>query len=449
MAQYIVHFFDWIWNCKNYKSKSILLIYICLVVSFTPLEGNAKTIQQETDSIFSPNYIINTLSKSYSVRNRISLSNKNLLIGKQAPPLHLERWLRPPLEKFTWPTDKFTYLFFWDIYCGACMGQLSEMNVWARRIEAEGGRFISIHTFVEEDRIPSIEKVLKERNISFPVAIDKHSEHYFCWQSKTCWDYFASSLPTYCAIGADGRLLSYQSPGFFDWQNEIKGVKTQNHSDQIQEPRPLTVTPLDWMVNGVKPATEISKSFLLYRPDTPNLTIKELSSSDPNVILTYKKYSDRGQTVFVINGKTTALIWNKAYKGTISIKVVYDERSDVLEIPFQIISPPLVKPPATMYFGIIEKGKDVTKLIKLQSNVLREKLTIKTISMPNWVTVQLPESIDKGNGIIPLKIRCQSNQAGILKDHVKLKVLYSKGLAEQLVQIRCVAIVREAERGGK
>lgn len=301
MAKYIVHLFEWFWNSKNYKSKRVLFIYICLVLVVTPFEGNAKTIRSETDSILSPNYMIDTLANPLKVRSRVSLSNKNLLIGKQAPPLSLESWLHRPPEKFVWPTGKFTYVFFWNVHCGICMGKLSEVDTWAKRIEAKGGRFISIHSFAEDEEIPFIEKVLKEKNISFSVALDKHStEKEYYWQSKTCAGYFALGLPTYCAIGADGRLLSYQSPGFFDWENAIKGAKTQNHSDQIQEPRPLTVTPLDWMVNGVKPATEIRKSFLLYRPDTPNLAIKELGSGDPNVLLTYKKYSDRGQTVFVI-----------------------------------------------------------------------------------------------------------------------------------------------------
>ena len=446
MAQYIVHFFDWIWNSKNYKSKSILLIYICLVVSFTPLEGNAKTIQQETDSIFSPNYIINTLAKPISVWRRISLSNKNLLIGKQAPPLHLERWLRPPHEKFTWPTDKFTYLFFWNIYCGASMGKLSEIDAWAKRIEAKGGRFISIHTFVEEDRIPSVEKVLKERNISFPVAIDKYStEKELHWRSKTCGDYFASGLPTYCAIGADGRLLSYQSPGFFDWENAIKGAKIRNQSDLIKEARPLTVTPLDWLVDSVKPATEISKSFLLYRPDTPNLTIKELGSSDPNILLTYKKYSDRGQTVFAINGKTTAPIWNKAYKGTISIKVMYDNQSNVLEIPFQITSKPLLAYNPSVYLGIIEKGKEIVKKKILQSYVPRENLKLKTIDAPSGVTIRLPELLGVGYGKIPIELRFQSPEKGTQRGIIKLKALYNQEQerSEQLVEIKYTAIIHD------
>ena len=248
--------------------KWILLSVICCFgILPSSARGRTKITNIETEGIVSPNDIIDILANT--VEDRRSESVRNLLLGTKAPNFNVEKWLLEPKEKFVWSSGKFTFLHFWSVDCNICVGELQKVCELAKRVKAKGGYFISIHSFVEVDKIVKIHNLLKDSKADFGIILDTPNKDVLYWYSKTFKAYGISNLPAYVTIGANGRILSYKSPEFLDWEKMIKYNSTEIYPDPMKEVRPLTVTPLNWIVDNAEPGSNIRSRFLRAYPNNP------------------------------------------------------------------------------------------------------------------------------------------------------------------------------------
>jgi len=421
---------------------SALVAYMAaVVVSIAP--GASAINKLDAIDIPSPDAVIAMLDRSVPVRESLSIQNK--LLGKKAPDLHLAKWINAEQEKVKWPTKKPTLLWFWDLHCGVCRSKIKEMGEWVVKVEEMGGRFISIHTYVDDDELVSLRKLLEENDYKHNVAIDQYCDEVLYGHSRTFHSFGIGMIPICVTVSADGRILSYSHiiPKSNYWDELVKRDSTKFEPDPIEEIRPSTLMPSTWIIKSALPNLSVNQRFLLYRPDTPKLKIRMLKSSDPNVVMTYEKHSDQGQNVFVLLGQTIVPTWSKVRKGTIDVEVEYGNKSDTFEIPFIIAGKPLLAGSPPIFLGIVEKGKEVVKNIVLQSNVLRENLKLRTIHTPNEITVELPESFGKGCGEISVRIRFHTSEVGTYREVIKLKAVYEHANCEQLIELKYTAIVHD------
>ncbi len=422
--------------CYDIRLVSALFFYlVALFISF-----NTKATANDKLDTIDVNDIIAKLATSVSIRE--AQSRRNELLGTKVSQLNLIKWINEEPD-LIWPTQKLTLLWFWCIDCSASRLQIKEMGQWAARVEDMGGQFISIHAYKDEDGISGVEKLLKENNYQSGVAIDQRHDYNLYWGSKTFHAFGINIIPQCVIVSADGRILSYKEPSTDYWDKLVEKDSTELEPDAREDIWSLTIAPSSWNIESFQPCYRVSQRFLLFRPDTPDLYIKILKSSDPNIVITYKKFSDKNQTICELLCQTTIPRWSKILKGVISIEVEYNNFSDTFEIPFKIASKPLLSKIPSIYLGMVKNDKEIVKNVVLQPNVPRENLKLQIINIPNEITVELPESLGCDYGEIPIKLHFQSYEIGVRKGSVELKAIYNQGLSEQLIKIKYTAIVHE------
>jgi thiol-disulfide isomerase/thioredoxin len=430
------------WIDIDIQIKQTILVTVCFALALSiPGKGGIKMIHPGADGVVSPNDVIDLLDRT--VKHRQSAMVQNLLLGKKAPAIHVEKWLSKPEETFVWPPTKFTILHFWSIHCSVCVGGLNRVCELAERVEAKGGAFLSIHSFTETGEIAEVLKVLKDHGADFSVALDSFGKKGIYWDSKTFPAYGASGLPLYVTVGADGRILSHKAPAVSGWEKMIATDPAKIQPDIAEEIRPVTVEPLNWVIDNAEPHARLSQRFLLYRADTPELNIRALRSSNPEAGVSYTKHSNKGQSVFVLSGKITAPAWGETIKGTFRVEAEYSGRGWTREIPYIVNSKPPLDYSKRLYIGVVERGKESVKRILLRSHVPRESLTLTVISAPEEIAVQLPASLGVGPGKIPFELRFRTSETGTREGTVKLQSLCSQGRSKQILELKYVAIVHD------
>ncbi len=376
-----------------------------------------------------------------TVEKRKAESIRNSTVGHQAPLLTTKTWLNRKEKITIWPPKKFTMLYFWSLDCGFCIADMNSTLETAKDVALKGGDFISIHAFT--DKIPELTQVINKNYIEFPVVIDSPDETKCFWLSKTFKAYGVDTLPMFVSIGSDGSILKYQIGKAIKWQRLLEKEPVQIGINPIREVRPLTIIPEGWFIENVEPNSTISQNFLIYQPDTPELRIHTLMSTDARLSMDYLKYSEKDQTVYKLFCNTTVSLWSQVIEGSIHLDLVYENKINKVDIPFKISSKPLLVFSSNVYLGIAKKDEEIIKKIIIRSNVPREKLEIKENSVPNNLVVQLPQSFGTGTGKIPILLKFQSSEVGTFKEEINLQAIYDKGLSEQQIKIEYTAIVHE------
>lgn len=133
-----------------------------------------------------------------------SSSNENLN-SIAAPKLVIQRWFNTDSPQSLQDLrGKVVLLDFWGLWCNTCVKELPESESLYQTYKNRGFIIIGVHS--EKDG-QDVEAFLKQKPISFPVAID---------QGETAQKYGIKAWPTYFLIDKSGKVrwgFSNSPPG--------------------------------------------------------------------------------------------------------------------------------------------------------------------------------------------------------------------------------------------
>jgi hypothetical protein len=383
--------------------------------------------------------MIKFLHESRHDREALSIRNSN--IGKKAPPLRVKEWLvgRPSINK--WPTGKLTVLEFWSTGCGMCVASIPKNSELAEWMARKGGLFVSIHS-AGTTRSKLLD-FLDKHPITYPVVIDVNSSelHYSC--SKTFKEYGVKALPKYVTIGRSGCVLSYKRPSIQDLdrfiQNEPNHVSVSQKDLEI---RKLVTNPKAWIASGLEPKTKIHGKFLIYRPDTPELSLEKNDNDDKTIGAELTRHTNKGQTIYDVTLYVNAPDWGQSVEGEITFTGNYTAGHDVIKIPYQLKSRGLVEYPSSkIHLGLVRKRQKVTHKIILRPTDKRNDIRFNTISTSPDVSLKIRTQGTRGTDIV-LTFTLSLDEIGFRKEGVELLVSDNKGNS-QPIKLEFSALVRE------
>ncbi|NOZ22661.1 MAG: TlpA family protein disulfide reductase [Planctomycetes bacterium] len=141
------------------------------------------------------------------------------LEGKIAPEIETAQWFNAekPMTLQEFRKKKFVLLEFWFTKCPHCQEQVEHMQDIYNRFTGPLFQVITVVSDLKDNK-ETVEKFIKERNITFPVAIDK--------DAKTFSKYAMRCVP-FCYI-----VNRY---GYVIWQGHPHYLKTKRISDMLKE----------------------------------------------------------------------------------------------------------------------------------------------------------------------------------------------------------------------
>jgi thiol-disulfide isomerase/thioredoxin len=309
-----------------------------------------------------------------------------------APALEVTNWLQKPPALAKWPADRPVLLEFWSISCGPCIGRIPENNKLAEWVESQGGVFVSVHSATHE--IPEIRAFLENHELRYAVGLDKAGGPRPYSGSATFAAYGIDATPTCVTIGRSGRILSYRHLS----TQALEKLLAQEPAEAPRgrssaEVRPLTVLPGAWRVSGLEPGAEAQGRVFLFRPDTPDLTLRAARDTNSPVRPTWTRHSAGSQTVYEIQLRAKAPDYGRTLKGQIALIAEYNKQEHLVDIPYQIAGRGLVHcdTPA-LWFGCLHPGDTITKDITLRA------------------TAQPPVHVDVGSVPAGLRVRRQEQE---------------------------------------
>jgi thiol-disulfide isomerase/thioredoxin len=129
-----------------------------------------------------------------------------LAVGDPAPNLVVDRWIQSaPMGGFE-PGTVYV-LEFWATWCQPCQKSLPEMEALARRYAGRGLHVLGIAA--AETRGPAqLERFVKEKRLSFPIAYRADSDMYDRWVRAAR----GSGLPWVFVVDRNGRIAWWGQP---------------------------------------------------------------------------------------------------------------------------------------------------------------------------------------------------------------------------------------------
>lgn len=108
------------------------------------------------------------------------------LDGKLAPELHVSTWLNTekPLTLKEFQKQKFVLIEFWFTGCPHCVAEAPRMQEFHNRFTGPKFQVITIVSDLKDNR-QSVEKFIKEHNITFPIAIDENAKTFAEYDMRT------------------------------------------------------------------------------------------------------------------------------------------------------------------------------------------------------------------------------------------------------------------------
>jgi thiol-disulfide isomerase/thioredoxin len=163
--------------------------------------------------------LIVVLLLTYRQRFMAMLSPKaKVLVEKTAPEFAEGRWFNSPSLTLASLKGKVVVLDFWAFQCSNCRHILPTFQSWYEKYHDGNVVFIAIHTpeTPEEEKIPSVEKFLRQNNYTFPVLTDN---------AYTNWNrYNVQFWPTTFLIDKQGviRKFHYGELGYSSLEKFIQ-----------------------------------------------------------------------------------------------------------------------------------------------------------------------------------------------------------------------------------
>jgi len=145
-------------------------------------------------------------SKAKIKRSNIDIELKRYRGNRQPQPLDLvdingKRVTRPDFR------GKVTVVNFWATWCPPCVHEIPSLNRLSRKMAADNFELLSVN--FGEDR-STIEKFMKQVNVSFPVLLDHKGIEAGKWNTI--------ALPSTFVIGPDGKF-AYAVNAAIEWDS--------------------------------------------------------------------------------------------------------------------------------------------------------------------------------------------------------------------------------------
>lgn len=421
---------------KLVGSSRIVFLVIFLIMS--NLSQNSKAEPYLNSKYYlTPKILIDLLNHNDSKGQRKGLLVQNSMILQKAPPICEKKWLIKSLQHDVSPATTVTVLEFWNINCGPCIASIPKNKQLAKWLEGRGGKFMSIHS--ASDGVADIEEFLKKHAIEYPVVLDSFTNAAGYWNSKTFFAYGINAIPTYVTINKNGRIFSYAEPtnDYLELLlTKSKNLKPIKHKLKMES---VIIVPHEFIMEDVSPGSTVEGKVFVYRPDTPNFVLASVESGNKYIDVVPTKFSAKGQTVYELSVKATALNWGEVLKDKINLVVKYCGEEKLLKIPCKIKSKDLIKyTPPLIFFGQVKAGEEITRSIYLER--FDEQTNIKLISKsaPQELDINIEEA--RENGKIIMKATFHSQKAGIHKGTLGLQVSDNSG-NEKNIELEYYAFV--------
>lgn len=141
------------------------------------------------------------------------LARRNKLMDAKAPEIHGIRWINTdsPIKRKAL-RGKVVLIDFWGTSCSPCIQKLPDTQAIFAKYRDKGLMVIGVHP---KDNSKSVDKLLKEKVIEFPNAVD---------DGRTVSNYHVEIWPTYVLVDRSGmiRSVSFSLPQEQDIENLLK-----------------------------------------------------------------------------------------------------------------------------------------------------------------------------------------------------------------------------------
>jgi predicted double-glycine peptidase/thiol-disulfide isomerase/thioredoxin len=221
--------------------------------------------------------LLGAILRGKSTRNDIR--RLHMLLNKSAPEIQAESWLNCSPLAIEQLRGRIVVLDFWSIGCGACLGEIGDLNEIHGLSESTPVTVLGVHSYIDDSE--EVKRIITGRNIEYAVCIDnKSTEHS---DGKTFDEYSVMSVPQRFLIDIYGRIRSVDTVVGPKLEELIKEA-----TDGVQA---TTVVNLDQRF-GVKVAPKVvsfgklpqekrgRKSVYVYKPDEPNFVLNVESGPD-------------------------------------------------------------------------------------------------------------------------------------------------------------------------
>jgi thiol-disulfide isomerase/thioredoxin len=221
--------------------------------------------------------------------------------GKPAPMLDVEPWTTPPADF----KGKVVVVDFWGTWCGPCRAAIPKNNSLVAHYEAQGLVFVGVHDAARgREKIP---QMIREKNIVYPVAVDKGGVSARAW-NVPFW-------PTYAVVDRTGTVRAIGlAPGFVEFvvqkllaEGESQDLESYNEgtpanrrrlSDLLAGEKPPPIQATDWLNSEPLRLQDLEGSVVLLNFWTPTrqTSVRALRS---NIDL-YETYADDGLVIIAV-----------------------------------------------------------------------------------------------------------------------------------------------------
>ncbi len=125
-----------------------------------------------------------------------------------APSLEASMWIGSEPVDLREHKGRSIILHFWGIDCAPCMHELPRLqNQYGNTMRNTGEPlFVSVHPYVDGAELEEVRKVIKDRNITYPVMIDSADTAELSW-GRTFYKYRIFGIPSEISIDESGRVV--------------------------------------------------------------------------------------------------------------------------------------------------------------------------------------------------------------------------------------------------
>jgi len=335
-------------------------------------------------------------------------ATRNSRVGRPAPRPYLEGWPRALLDLDDWPPKKFTVLNFWSIGCGFCVREVPENKELAEWLENQGALFLTIHAARKEPG--AIIDFLDEHRIRYLVGFDEPGGQAGYWGGTTFAAYGITAIPAYVTIAKDGRVLSYDRSLTTERLETLMATDPEKVAPQEMTTQRPAVIPKTWLAYDLEPQSQIEGRFFVYRPETPDYTLRLADNAGDTVACQWTRHSADGQTVYDVRLTAQAPDWGKTLEGRLTLLVQAGSTEEQVVIPYELRSKGLVEYVSSLvWLGCVEPGATVTRTLPLRFRSGR-KIEVSQISVPAGLRVHCN---DATSNTVPLDLTFSSPDPGL------------------------------------